>query len=81
MNGHSNILLIPTCLVPFEEVVTTLRAVIIQLLSASATLRPMPTTTTVLGAYFIKSSSYDPKWLIKIAQNTDFERSSQVCIF
>ena len=57
MNGHSNILLIPTFLVPFEEAITTVQAVIIQLLTAPTTLRPMPTTATVLGAYFIKSSS------------------------
>ena len=62
MSGRSKMLLKPsTVLVPLEEVVvTTIRAVIVQLLTATTALRPMPTTaatTTVLGAYFIKSSS------------------------
>ena len=56
-SGHSNILLAPTVLVPVEEVITAIRAVIIQRLAAAPTIRPMPTAATVLGAYFIKSSS------------------------
>ena len=60
MNGHSNNLLAPTILVPIEEAVTTLRAVGIevgQLLTAASPIRSLPATTSVLGAYFIKSSS------------------------
>ena len=55
-SGHSNIPLSPSVLVPIEEVVTAVRAVLVQLLAAAAAVRPVP-TTTVLGAYFIKSSS------------------------
>ena len=48
MNGRSNILLAATVLLPFEEVITTIRAVVIRLLAAASALWPMPPTT--LGA-------------------------------
>ena len=44
-----------------------------------ATNLPLAFPSLDPALHFI-SRTYDPKWLIKIAQNTDFERSSQVCI-
>ena len=53
------------------------RAVLLR--AATTTLLATRSTASVSVLDF-GSSKYDPKWLIKIAQNTDFERYSQVCI-
>ena len=48
-SGHSNIPLAPTFLVPVEEAITTIQAVVFQRASVTASVRPVCTTVLALG--------------------------------